>query len=1438
MKQGDFFSALKDSVKIDERLELRFIKIQHDTKRKEYLARFESEPLPVQVYLEIERFVRGALGESAYPVIAYHGAEQISPEKLADHARELLCAKDRALAPFLQRAEFAVEGSLLRIDFAEPFGRDLFAESGLAQYISGYFKRCFGMELVVKTTADAKKAPRQRKESTAPAPEKAADAPEAAMSADDIPPWEDAPKVMAPAPKKQEVPKPAAKSAEKKPTDKKEAEKPVPTNLIHGKKIPCELTAVRDIGETTGLCAITGGVIDVKSFDIKNEARGQKSIVVFGVTDLSSTITCKAFVPRDKCEEIKQRLTSAPAVYVIGTAAYDAYSREVVISVKYIEETKAAKRKDEAEVKRVELHMHTNMSALDGMADEADVVKRAAEFGHEAVAITDHGVVQAFPRAFDASKKSGIKVIYGMEAYLIDDTGETYREEFADEYVVFDLETTGLNPRKCGITEIGAVRLKHGEIVDTFCTFVNPGQPISAEITAKTGITDAMVKDAPDMGTALAMFQAFAGDTHLAAHNASFDLSFIYTHGDDYGISFPNPCLDTLWLFKRIMPGHRSYSLGKFAADFGIEFRHHRALDDAEATAKLMKICMDSAKETTGHVPSVDEKTLPVYHAILLCKNAAGLRNLYELVSDSHMHHFYRRPRVLKSLLISHREGLILGSACEQGELIQAILRYASDGELKHITDFYDYLEVQPDGNNMFMVREGRLRGIEDVRDITRRVIRLGEATGKPVAATCDVHFLEPQDEYFRRILMHGQGFTDADNQAPLYFRTTAEMLAEFKYLGDEKAKEIVIEVPRSIAAQIEKIQLLPDDTAMPTIEDSAEKLSKMCWDTAREMYGDPLPEIVQERLDQELGNIIKHGYDVLYYIAYELVSHSLGDGYLVGSRGSVGSSLAATMAGITEVNGLPPHYVCPNCKHSDFNVDTEEYATGPDLPAKDCPMCGTAYRRDGYGIPFATFLGIDADKVPDIDLNFSGDYQPRAHEFILDFFGHDHVFRAGTISSVKEQTAYGFVKSYLQERGIVASRAEIDRLTKGVSGTKRTTGQHPGGLVILPKERDIHEFTPIQYPANDEDSGSVTTHYNFNSLHDRLIKLDILGHDDPTALHMLQELTGIDPKEVPINDPDTLSLFSSLKALHLTPDQILGTEVGSIGIPEFGTKFVRQILVETQPTTIGELVRIAGLSHGTDVWLNNAHDLIQNGTANLRQVICTRDDIMNYLVSKGMDARMSFFIMESVRKGKGLKEDWENAMREASVPEWFIDSCKKIKYMFPRAHSVAYVMMSLRIAYFKVHHPRAFYATYFSVRADNLDAQYLHSAETVRMRLAAIEAKGKAATAIEAGQVTILEVALEMIERGIDFLPCDLYKSDATRCVIEEQGIRLPFTAMGGTGASAAKGIVQARQQGEFVSVEELKKRAGISSAVIGKLEEYGCLKGMVKSSQLSLFD
>ncbi len=1403
---GDFLSMLKNAVGVGEQYELSLEKVQHAVKKGEVLVRLRSRLLPPEVYLSIEKYVGETVGPGARVVIQYQDAAE-DGEALCAHIRALCGVKKPPLAPFINRARIRLDGSRIHLDFPVDFGRELFLEMGLKDYLEEYLSNCLGRPIAVAVGRCA--------------PE---DAPEPAEMCHIVPQPEKEAPPPAPAPK-------AAVSKKDKPEKAK-------TPLIHGKAISGEAIPIRSINDMTGPCVIAGQVTGVDFFDIRKEMRGgKKSVISFGVTDLTSTIICKAFVGQDKAPIIVERLKKAEAVKVAGKAAYDSYAREVCISVSSIEETKAVRRMDEAEVKRVELHMHTNMSALDGVADEVDVVKRAAEFGHEAVAITDHGVVQAFPRAFDAAKKLGIKVIYGMEAYMYDDTDDHYQETFADEYVVFDIETTGLNPKTCHIIEIGAVRMRHGEIIDTFSTFVNPGEPLTPQIIDLTGIKDEMLKDAPGPAEALRAFKEFAGDTPLAAHNASFDMSFILKHGEAYGIDFDNTWLDTLWLIKRTFPSQKSYSLGKLAAEFGIPLQHHRALGDAIAAAQLMARCIEESGKKREHTLE-DDKNAPLYHVILLCRNKTGLFNLYKLVSESHLNYFYRKPRVPKSLLIRHREGLIVGSACEQGELIQAILRFASDGELRHIAKFYDYLEIQPDGNNAFMVREGRFKSMEGVRDITRRIVKLGEEMGLPVAATCDAHFLEPQDEYFRRILMHGQKYPDADNQPPLYFRTTAEMLAEFSYLGKEKAREVVIDVPRAIATQVENIQLLPDETAMPVIENAAEKLAEMCWRNARAQYGDPLPPIVEKRLAFELDNIIRHGYAVLYYIAYELVRHSLEDGYLVGSRGSVGSSLAATMAGITEVNPLPPHYYCPNCHWSDFDINTEEYACGPDLPPRDCPQCGTALKRDGYDIPYATFLGINADKVPDIDLNFSGVYQPEAHRFILEYFGEDRVFRAGTISSIKEQTAYGFVKNYLQEKGITASRAEIERLTKGVSGTKRTTGQHPGGLVILPAGRDIHEFTPVQYPANDPTSGSITTHYNFNSLHDRLVKLDILGHDDPTVLRMLQDLTGINPKEVPINDPDTLSLFRSTKALGIEPEQILGCQVGSLGLPEFGTKFVRQMLVDTQPTTIGELVRIAGLSHGTDVWLNNAQDLVMNGTATLRQVICTRDDIMNYLVARGMDETEAFYIMESVRKGKGLKEEWEKDMRALNVPEWFIDSCKKIKYMFPRAHAVAYVMMALRIAYFKVHHPRAFYATYFSVRADNLDARYLHSGEQVRQRIAAIEAQGKDASALDQAQLTILEVALEMFERGIDFLPPDLYKSDATNCVIEPEGIRLPFTAISGTGEAAARGIVEARRQGPFLSIEDLKNRSGISSAVIAKLEEHGCLEGLQKSNQLSLFD
>lgn len=1400
MAQNDFFATLTEAVEVDEQFELKFDRIQHDVAGGFFLIHFTSKVLSPDVYLAIEKFVKKTVGVKTKIFIAYSDVDQYSDEQIFTHIKELCCIKRQSLTPFLVRAQISRDNHVISIAFADDCGRDIFGSSGLDMYIEDYFSRCFNQNVKVKMDRhfDGKSETH-----------KLADAQKKML--------EQSVKAME-QPSEEQKEKPQSKSKSK---------------VLHGKAIEREPMLIGKVEELTGPCAICGNVLGVKSFDIKNEARGKKSIIVFNVTDFTSTITCKAFVSRSKCETLKKSLSNAGAVKVEGRSRYDDFSREICVMVNNIEAAKAVKREDNAKVKRVELHMHTNMSALDGVADEKEVVKRASQFGHDAVAITDHGVVQAFPKAYDMAKKCNIKVIYGMEAYMINDKNDNFTEQFEKEYVVFDLETTGLNPQKNGITEIGAVRWRDGEIIDTFNTFVNPGQPISAQITRVTGITDDMVADAPNMGEALVAFKKYIGDAVLAAHNAPFDMSFVNKHGDDNDIVFDNECLDTVPLFRRALKGHRSYSLGKLAVDLGIAHRHHRALDDAQCTATILSMAIDAIRQG-----SQKDKDSTRYHVILLCKDKKGLFNLYKLVSESHIKHFYRRPLIPKTLLEKYREGLIVGSACEAGELITAILGNKSDKEIESIAQFYDYLEIQPDCNNEFMVRNGKLRNMEAVRDITRAIVALGERICKPVVATCDAHFIDPSDEYFRRILMHGQGYKDADEQAALFFRTTDEMLTEFDYLGEEKAYEVVVENTRAVAEQIETIQLLPDEPAMPEIDGAADKLRKMAFDNAKAKYGDSLPRIVEERLTYELDSIIKHGYGVLYYIAYELVKHSLEDGYLVGSRGSVGSSFAATMSGITEVNPLPPHYVCSNCKHSDFEVEQNIYTCGPDLPGKVCSECGTEYNREGFDIPFAVFLGINADKVPDIDLNFSGEYQPRAHKFTVDYFGKDYVFRAGTISSIAERTAFGFVKGYMNDKQIVTTKAEIDRLVEGVSGTKRTTGQHPGGLVILPKNRDINEFTPVQRPANDMNSESITTHFNFDSLHDRLVKLDILGHDDPTALHMLQELTGIDPKTIQINDPQTVSLFSSLDSLSLTSDQLLGCKVGSLGIPEFGTKFVRQMLLDTKPTTIGELIRISGLSHGTDVWINNAQNLIKKGIATLRQAICTRDDIMNYLTSKGMDSQQAFYIMESVRKGKGLKKEWQDNMKKADVPKWFISSCKKIKYMFPKAHAVAYVTMALRIAYFKVHYPQEFYATYFTVRADNLDAMYLHSPETIRKKIGEIERAGKEATTLDAAQLTILEIALEMCERGFSFLPCDLYASHATNCVIEDNQLRLPFTALGGTGETAAKRIVEARQQGEFLSVEDLKQRARISSAVIEKLSENGCLKDMKASNQLSLFD
>ena len=964
MAQIDFLSAIKQNVDVDEDLGLQFIKIQQNVAGGFFLTHFKSRVLPAEVYLQIEKFVKKTVGQNTKVCIEYTDKGETDEKTIEGHLKELCRIKRPSLTPFLTQVTIKRENSHINIDFANDCGRDVFLTSGMDAYIEDYFLRCFGEDIkvkagrrldVVEDSADCRLEQRRIKQ-------------------------------LRELPEKKALPEEKKQDPEKH--EKKEKQK---GSLLLGKKIEIDPISVNEIEELTGMCAVHGDLLDVRSIDIKKDTKQKKAILIFNVTDFTSTITCKAFLTAKKCESVKKELEKAQAVKVAGRTRFDTYTREVCINVTGLEKAEQVKRQDDAEVKRVELHMHTKLSALDGVADETEAVKRAAEFGHEAVAITDHGVVQGFPGAFDMAKKCGIKVIYGMEAYMMSDEGSGPAAKFEDEYVVFDLETTGFYPDSDGITEIGAVRLRNGKIIDEFSTLVNPERNISEKITQTTGITNEMVADKPKMPQALKAFKEYIGDAHLAAHNAPFDMGFIKKHGGDNGIEFDNICLDTVTLFRKGLPGHRSYSLGKIAADLGIEFKHHRALDDAKCTAQIMVMAMDAIKRGV-----LSKKSEQNHHIILLCKNKQGLFNLYKLVSESHLNYFYYKPRIPKFLLEQHREGLIVGSACESGEIIQAMLSGASDEELCDISQFYDYLEVQPDTNNEFMVREGKLRNMEEVRDITRKIVKLGEMTGKPVCATCDAHFIEPTDEYFRRILLYGQGFKDADYQAPLYFRTTDEMLGEFSYLGQEKAFEIVVTNTRAVAQQVESIKLLPDEPAMPHIEGAADKLEKMAYENARAKYGEKLPDIVEERLSFELDSIIKHGYGVLYYIAYELVKHSLEDGYLVGSRGSVGSSFAATMAGITEVNPLPPHYVCPSCKHSDFDVDKEKHTCGPDLPAKSCPECGTEYKKEGFDIPFATFLGINADKVPDIDLNFSGEYQPQAHKFTVDFFGEDYVFRGG----------------------------------------------------------------------------------------------------------------------------------------------------------------------------------------------------------------------------------------------------------------------------------------------------------------------------------------------------------------------------------------------------------------------------------------------------------
>ena len=1243
-------------------------------------------------------------------------------------------------------------------------------------------------------------------------------------------------------------------------------------DLIFGKLIQDPIVSVNEAIAAYDMVTIQGEVFFTDNKDIHSKKTGKDYVkIAFDITDRTNSVRVSKFLAADKAGDTASKIKKGLYCTVQGKMVYDTFAKEMVLEPTGIVKAKKPERRDTYEgMKRVELHLHTNMSAMDGMSSTASLLCRAAKWGHRAMAITDHGVAQAFPEALHAQEGKqkdtigDMKIIYGIEAYYINDENSISvvrgrsAEPLDGTFIVFDLETTGLNPASEEITEIAAVRVVEGEIRDSFQTYVNPHKPIPAEITELTGISDETVADAPDLDKAVPEFLAWAGEGQypLVAHNAGFDMGFLRTACQRLGIEREFTSIDTLEMSRLMLPHMHKFKLNILAKELQVgPFEHHRASEDAAVLGRIYVKLLKRLREEMHAVTTADInpvlaattdrknklKNLPRYHFIILVKNQAGLRNLYQLISKSFLEYYNKRPIMPRSELIRHREGLIFGSACEAGEVFRALTKGEPWEEIKRLASFYDYLEIQPIGNNNFMIAKGMAKDEEQLRDWNRDILRLADELGKPCCATGDVHFLEPEDEAFRRILMAGQGFSDADNQAPLYFKSTDEMLKEFSYLGEDRAYEVVVKNTNMIADMCDVIRPVPRENYPPHIDGCEDDLRNMCYEKAKRIYGDPLPEPVQARLDRELGSIIGNGYAVMYIIAQKLVTKSLADGYLVGSRGSVGSSLAAFMSDITEVNSLAPHYLCPDDKYLEWH---EEYSCGVDLPDKICPKCGKPLTKQGFNIPFETFLGFEGDKVPDIDLNFAGEYQSRIHWYTGEIFGHDHVFRAGTIGTVAEKTAFGYVKKYMEERGVECSRAEENRLAAGCTGVRRTSGQHPGGVVVVPKEIEIYDVCPIQHPADDPDSDIITTHFEYHSIDANLLKLDELGHDDPTIIKHLENLTGVNAQEIPLDDPETMSLFHSCKALKYKgenpdTDPILG-DLGCVAVPEFGTKFVRGMVKETHPSTFAELVSISGLSHGTDVWLGNAAELVRKGIP-LSGCICCRDDIMNYLILQGVKPKLSFKTMESVRKGKGLTEEMEAAMNEQHVPEWYIDSCKKIKYMFPKAHAVAYVMMAFRIAWFKVHRPLAFYSAYFSIRAKGFDASCMIKGDKVcldKMTELRGKERDKTISAAEKDMMTTLEVCHEFYRRGFTFEPMDVYKSDATRFLVTETGLIPPFTSMPGIGEQAALSIVEERKNGKFLSAEELIVRCPkASKAVVELLEQIGALGSMPKTTQMTLF-
>ena len=1238
---------------------------------------------------------------------------------------------------------------------------------------------------------------------------------------------------------------------------------PEDKDIFYGRNFEGEETEIHEIIDEMGEVVVRGKIIQLETREIRNE----KTIVMFAVTDFTDTIKAKVFTKNERLPELLDKLKEGAFIKMKAVAMMDQFEHDIALGsvsgIKTIPDF-TEKRMDHSPVKRVELHCHTTMSDMDGVTDVKKLLKTAMGWGHQAMAITDHGVVQAFPDANHCVEGKDFKVIYGMEGYLVDDikniVTDSRGQSLDSTFVVFDIETTGFSAVNDRIIEIGAVKVENGMITEKFSEFVNPERPIPFEIEKLTSINDRMVEDAPNISVILPKFMDFCGSSVLVAHNADFDTGFIRHNCEVLGLTYDYTYVDTLGIARSFLEGLKNYKLDTVVEAMGCTLaNHHRAVDDAGATADVFVRFLERFKKknirdldelNTYSAMSVDAiKKLKTYHIILLAKNEIGRINLYRLVSLSHLDYYARRPRIPKSVLAKYREGLIIGSACEAGELFRAVVDERPEEEIARIVEFYDYLEIQPTGNNEFMIRDPKMTKVStvaDLQDLNRKIVELGEKFNKPVCATCDVHFLNPEDEVYRRIIMSNKGFGDADLQPPLYLRTTEEMLDEFQYLGAEKAEEVVVTNTNRIADMIDRISPVRPDKCPPVIENSAGILRDICYNRAHELYGEDLPDIVTERLERELNSIIGNGFAVMYIIAQKLVWKSVADGYLVGSRGSVGSSFVAYMAGITEVNSLQAHYLCPKCHYVDFDSDYVKSFSGRsgcDMEDRVCPVCGEPLMKEGHDIPFETFLGFKGNKEPDIDLNFSGDYQSKAHAYTEVIFGKGKTFRAGTVGTLADKTAYGYAMHYYEEHEQHKRSCELDRISSGCVGVRRTTGQHPGGIIVVPHGEEIYSFTPVQHPANDQTTKIITTHFDYHSIDHNLLKLDILGHDDPTMIRMLEDITGVDATKIRLDDPEVLSLFHGLEALHIKPEDIGGTDLGSLGIPEFGTEFVMQMLRDTKPKAFSDLVRISGLSHGTDVWLGNAQTLIQEGKAQISTAICTRDDIMIYLIDKGVESEQSFKIMESVRKGKGLTPDYEKVMKEHDVPDWYLWSCKKIKYMFPKAHAVAYVMMGIRIAWFKIHEPLAYYAAFFTIRATAFDYGLMCQGKAaIDNHIKAYKANPNLSKK-EQDTLRDMKIVQEFYARGFEFLKIDLYQSDAIKFQVVEDKLLPPFSVIEGMGGIAAEALAVAAhaetERGEkFLSKDDIRQKAKVSQTVLDTMAELGLLGGLPESNQLSIFD